>query len=347
MPLDGRPLPPTRRKVAKQMRFGATALVALVVTLLVTAAGAGAGAVRPDAVGTSALPPGFTEGKVNIAGGQLHYVRGGSGPVMVLLHGWPQIWWQWRLVMPQLAATHTVIAFDLPGLGTSSVPGGGYDKATTASRIREAVHRLGFQQIELVGHDVGTLVAYPYARDFPTEVTRLAVLEAPLSGFGLEDLYGLSWHFRFNMSPAPIPETIMDDADVSTYLGQIYDFSFNGAGIDRDAYYRAYSSASRRTAGYNYYRAFEFDAVDNQANAAAKRLSIPVLAMGGQYSFGTGVADSFRNVASDVRPVVAPDSGHFIPEENPQFLADCVTIFLGHDGQVPDPSRPELAGCAA
>jgi len=337
------------RRKAGRRRIGASALAAIVVTLVATVAGAGtgAGAASPDSVGASALPPGFTEGKVNTTGGQLHYVRGGSGPALVLLHGWPETWWQWHQVMPQLAATHTVIAFDLPGLGTSGIPTSGYDKVTTARRIREGVHRLGFQQIELVGHDVGTLVAYPYARDFPTEVTRLAVLESPLSGFGLEELYGISWHFRFNISAAPIPETIMDDADVSTYLGMIYDFSFNRAGIDADVYYRAYSSASRRTAGYNYYRAFEADAADNQAYAATRQLPMPVLAMGGQYSFGTGVAASFANVGTDVRAVVVPDSAHFIPEENPQFFVDCANIFFGHNGQVPDPSRPDLAACAA
>lgn len=342
MSLEGLPLPGTRRT-----RRMATALGALA-TLLVAAVGVGVGA-GSAAGGTTAssLPSGFTEGRVTISDAQLHYVRGGSGPALVLLHGWPQTWSEWRLVMPQLAARHTVIAFDLPGLGTSSIPAGGYDKATTARRIHEGVNRLGFQQVEVLGHDVGTLVAYPYARDYPTEVTRIAVIDAPLSGFGLEDFYGISWHFRFNISAAPIPETIMDDSDVSTYLGMMFDFSVNGAGIDRDTYYHAYSSSARRTAGYAYYRAFESDAVDNQANAASKQLSMPVLAMGAQFSFGTAVADSFRHVGTDVRTLVVPGSGHFVPEEAPQFLVDCASIFFGHDGQVPDPSRPELAGCAA
>lgn len=342
MSLEGLPLPGTRRARRRAAVLGALA------TLLVAAVGVGVGA-GSAAGGTTAssLPSGFTEGKVTISDTALHYVRGGSGPALVLLHGWPQTWWEWRLVMPQLAARHTVIAFDLPGLGTSSIPAGGYDKATTARRIHEAVNRLGFQQVEVLGHDVGTLVAYPYARDYPNEVTRVAVIDAPISGFGLENFYGISWHFRFNMSAAPIPETVMDDSDVSTYLGMMFDFSVNGAGIDRDAYYRAYSSSARRTAGYGYYRAFDADAVNNQSNVAGHLLAMPVLAMGAEFSFGTAVADSFRNVGTDVRALVVPGSGHFVPEEAPQFLVDCASIFFGHDGQVPDPSRPELAGCAA
>ncbi|HEY3258925.1 MAG TPA: alpha/beta hydrolase [Pseudonocardiaceae bacterium] len=337
------------RRLAGWRPVGLAALVTLVASLLVTTTGVGTGAVRPDggSGGTTGLPAGFAEGKIDIDGGALHYVRGGSGPALVLLHGWPETWWQWRLVMPQLATDHTVIAFDLPGLGMSSIPTGGFDKASTARRIHQAVNRLGFQQIELVGHDVGTLVAYPYARDFPTEVTRLAVLETPLPGFGLANMYPMSWHFKFNMSAAPIPETIMDDADVPTYLDMMFSFSVNRAAIDSSTYYRAYSDPARRSAGYEYYRAFDADAADNQANAATRQLTIPVLAVGGQYSLGTMVADSFRNVAGDVRPVVVPNSGHFVPEENAQFFVDCARLFFGHNGQTPDPSRPDLAGCAA
>ncbi|MFG1879108.1 alpha/beta fold hydrolase [Sphaerisporangium sp. NPDC049003] len=317
--------------------------VALVVGMITTTAGAGASAFPEEpTVGPAAFAPGFTHGKVAVSGTTLHYVKGGSGPALVLLHGWPETWKMWRQVMPALATSHTVIAFDLPGLGNSSIPTGGFDKATTAQRIRQAVHALGYTQVQLLGHDLGTLIAYPYARDYPGEVTRFAVLESPLPGFGLEELYHLSWHFRFNMSPSPIPETIMDNKDVSTYLNMMFNFSHNGQGIDREAFYKAYANPARRHAGYEYYRAFAADATNNQANAST-RLSMPVLAIGGQYSFGTGVADSFNQVADDVRPAVAPDAGHFIPEENPTFLSDCANLFFG--AQNTPAQRPELAGC--
>ncbi|MEU0567823.1 alpha/beta hydrolase [Nonomuraea sp. NPDC005983] len=308
-----------------------------------TAGADASGTPKEPTEGPALFAPGFRHGKVAVEGGTLHYVKGGSGPAIVLLHGWPETWLMWRKVMPELARDHTVIAFDLPGLGDSTVPAGGFDKVTIARRIRQAVNQLGFRQVQLMGHDLGTLVAYPYARDFPAEVTRLAVIEAPLSGFGLEDLYRLSWHFRFNSSPAPIPERIMDNEDVSTYLGMIYDSgSYRRDVIDRELYYAAYSDPAKRSAGYGYYRAFAGDAENNKANAA-KRLPMPVLAIGGQYSFG-GIADSFRNVADDVRSAVAPDSAHFVPEENPTFVSACANLFFG--AQNTPPSQPELAGCA-
>ncbi|WP_308250157.1 alpha/beta fold hydrolase [Sphaerisporangium fuscum] len=319
-------------------------LAALVVAVCATTASAGASETPTEPTeGAARFAPGFVHGKVAVDGSVIHYVRGGSGPALVLLHGWPETWLMWRGVMPTLARTHTVIAMDLPGLGDSTVPAGGFDKVTTARRIHEAVTKLGFTQVEIMGHDQGVLIAYPYARDYPGEVKRIAVIESPLSGFGLENLYGLSWHFKFNMSPAPIPETIMDNDDVSTYLGMMFGFSYNRAGIDATAYYRAYADPAKRHAGYEYYRAFPADAQDNQANAS-KRLTVPVMAIGGQYSFGTGVADSFRQVADDVRPVVAPDAGHFVPEENPTFVADCADLFFGAANT--PPSRPELAPCA-
>ncbi|MFF5209058.1 alpha/beta fold hydrolase [Streptosporangium sp. NPDC000396] len=329
------------------MRWGraaVSALAALVLALAATTASAGASSAPSEPTeGPALFAPGFRHGKVAVDGGTIHYVRGGSGPALVLLHGWPQTWQMWRKVMPDLAREHTVIAIDLPGLGGSTVPTGGYDKVTTARRVRQAVNQLGFRQVEILAHDLGVLVAYPYARDFPTEVKRVAMLQTPVSGFGLEELYGLSWHFRFNMSPAPIPERILDNDEVSTYLDMMFNFSHQQGAVDRETFYKAYADPARRTAGYEYYRAFAADAENNQANAA-RRLPMPVLGMGAQYGFGTTVADSFRRIADDVRTVVAPDSGHFIAEENPRFLIDCANLFFGAQGGTPQ--RPELAGCA-
>ncbi|GII78194.1 epoxide hydrolase [Sphaerisporangium rufum] len=306
-------------------------------------AGASTAAVEEPVTGPALFARGFTHGQVAVQGSILHYVRGGSGPALVLLHGWPETWQMWRGAMPELARDHTVIAFDLPGLGASTAPASGYDKVTTAERLREAVIKLGFRQVQILGHDQGVLIAYPWARDHPGEVTRIGVLESPLSGFGLEDLYGLSWHFRFNMSPAPIPETIMDDDDVPTYLGMMFTFSHRPENIDKEVYYRAYRDPAKRHAGYEYYRAFAADAENNRQNAS-RRLAMPVLAMGGQYSFGPGVADSFRQVADDVHTVVAPDAGHFIPEENAPFLTACAKLFFAATA-TPAPST-DLAGCA-
>jgi pimeloyl-ACP methyl ester carboxylesterase len=330
-------------RTRKWWRSGTGALIAAVVLLLGTAAGAGATAGGRSAGGSVDLSS-FQQGNVAVEGGTLHYVRGGSGPALVLLHGWPETWWEWRKVMPDLARTHTVIAFDLPGLGSSSVPTGGYDAAHTASRIHQAVTALGYSTVAILSHDLGALVAYPYARDFPTGVSRLAVLETPLNGFGLESAYGLSFHFGLNSQPKPIPENLInDEAHVKTYLGWLFSSAHHPELIDQTKYFNAYGNAAHRSAGFDYYRAFTTNAADNTANAS-KKLTMPVMAMGAQYVFGAGVAQSFSAVATDVRQVVAPDSGHWIPEENAPFLSQCATLFFG-----PAPAQAptgDLAGCA-
>ncbi|HEV2637915.1 MAG TPA: alpha/beta hydrolase [Actinocrinis sp.] len=290
---------------------------------------------------------GFHQGSVPVNGGTLHYVRGGSGPVLVLLHGWPETWWSFHDVMPALAEHYTVVAFDLPGLGQSSVPKSGYDAEDTASRIRQGVHDLGYDKVDLVGFDMGVLVAYDYARDHPSEVTKLAVLESALNGFGLENAYSLSFHFRLNMAPAPVPENIVNNREAEqAYLGYIISsFSYgNGAIADENAYFRAYANPANREAGYDYYRAWPQNAANNLANAG-KRLEMPVLAMGGQYAFGAGVAASFDQVADHVQQVIAPDSGHFIPEEVPGFLTSCFELYFGGapSGAVP----ADLASCVS
>ena len=286
----------------------------------------------------------FTHGTVDVEGGYVHYVKGGQGPVLVLLHGWPETWWSWHKVMPALARNHTVIAFDLPGLGDSSIPETGYDMPTAAARLHQAVNRLGYDKIQLMGHDMGVLIAYDWARDYPGEVTRLAELESTLPGFGLEQVYTLSYHFGINMAPAPIPEEIVDNEDVPTYLNGVFVFAAVPEAIDRDYYIKAYKDPARRSAAYNYYRHFIPDGEDNKANAS-KRLTQPVLAMGAEFLFGPGVGQSFQNVADDVRTVVAPGSGHWIAEETPQFLIDCASLFFGPVGKQA-PAGP-LANCAA
>ncbi|MEU9887048.1 alpha/beta hydrolase [Sphaerisporangium sp. NPDC051011] len=355
------PMPRTAKWAWKVL----TAAVAIVVLSFGTAAGAGAGTASKPGPGaplsaqtsaqTSAQSSAqakwlagatFRHGFVPVDGGILHYVRGGSGPLLVLLHGWPQTWWEWHKVMPALARTHTVIAFDLPGLGDSTVPPGGFDAATTARRIRQGVQRLGFQnqKVKILAHDDGALVAYPYARDYPSEVSRLAVLELPLNGYGLEDAYRLSWHFLFNAAPKPLAERIISTQDdVQTYLGSLFNGAQHPDAIDQAEYFRAYSRPATRSAAYEYYRAFAANAANNQANAS-KKLTMPVLAMGSQYVFGPVVAASFRQVANDVRQVVAPDAGHWIPEENPAFLINCANLFFGPSTGTP--SSPDLAGCA-
>ncbi|MBO0851595.1 MAG: alpha/beta hydrolase [Pseudonocardia sp.] len=302
-------------------------------------------APAPGASATGTAPPGpaVEQGSVAVDGGAIHYTRAGSGPPLLLLHGWPQTSHEWYKTMPELADGHTVIAVDLPGLGESSVPSAGYDKATTARRVHEAVQRLGYREISILAHDVGGMVGFYYARDFPTEVSRLMVIEAPLPGPAVDQIKLYSWHILFNSSPAPIPERLIDDKDVSTYLGMLFGSGLSPA--EQETYFQAYSDPTRRHAGYEYYRAMATDAEDIQRNAAAKPLAMPVLAVGAERGIGAMVAESFRPVARDLRAATAPGSGHFVPEQNPRFVIDCARLFF--DGaQAGTAPRPELTGCA-
>lgn len=339
----------TSRRVTRWRRYAAVAVAAATAALTVSSVGATSApaAERPGSTSQGEALAGFQQGYVAVSGSMVHYVRGGSGPVLVLLHGWPESWWAFHDVMPSLARHFTVIAFDIPGLGQSSAPADGYDAATTASRLHQAVRKLGYTgPVDVLGHDMGVLIGYDWARDYPAEVGKVALLESALNGFGLENAYGLSFHFLLNQSPSPVPENIINNQlAVRTYLGDIFTkFSYNTSAIDQEAYFAAYANPAVREAGYNYYRAWPQNAADNKANAA-KRLEMPVLAMGGQYAFGTGVAASVSQVADHVQTVVVPDAGHFIPEENPAFLSSCATLFFAGSGGQPVPA--DLASCVA
>ncbi len=291
---------------------------------------------------TSPTLAGFRQGMVAIPGDKLHYVIGGSGSVVVLLHGWPMTWWEWHTVMPTLAKTHTVLAFDLPGLGDSTVPtSGGYTTADAAVRLHEAVTAMGFTNISLLTHDLGVNIGYAYARLYSSSVSRLMVLDSELNGYGLEDSYSFSFHFDLNMAPSPTPEDIINDREAEVaYLNYLYSFAAKPGAIttqDKNIWYGAYSCPANREAGYNYYRAFpQNETWDISTNTS--KLTMPVLAMGGGDSFGTGVATSFDNVASDVHGIVAPGSGHYIPEEDPGFVTECARLFFNSSTNEQAPS---------
>jgi pimeloyl-ACP methyl ester carboxylesterase len=248
-------------------------------------------------------------------------------------------WWEWHTVMPSLARAHTVVAFDLPGLGASTAPAtDGYTAVDTATILHQAVEALGFENVSILSHDLGVNIAYAYAQLYPQTVTKLGVVESALNGFGLEDIYGNSFHFLLNMQPPPTPEDIVNDGEAEVaYLNYLYSFAENPAAItpfDRLVWYAAYASPANREAGYNYYRAFPENETYNLAHATPM-LTMPVLAMGGDDSFGTFTGQSFEGVATDVHTVVAPNSGHYIPEENPGFLAECANLFFSSATQAP------------
>jgi pimeloyl-ACP methyl ester carboxylesterase len=261
----------------------------------------------------------------------LHYVIGGQGDPVVLLHGWPQTWYEWRHVMPALAENYTVIVPDLRGLGDSSKPVTGYDGKTTAEDIYQLVSQLGFKDIFLVGHDFGVQIAYSYTAAHPDEVRRLVILDVPIPGIGPgENITGL-WWAQFHMV-RDIPEMLIDGHE-RQYLTWFYRYTCNPAAItkdDIDEYVSHYSAPGGMRAGFEYYRAL-FDDIKQNKEYSTVKLPMPILVLGGECSFGTAALDSMRLLATDVHGGVVPDSGHWIPEEQPDFIIEQFVNFFGND----------------
>jgi len=287
---------------------------------------------------------GFKQGNVAVFGdNSIHYVRGGAGPVLVLLHGWPITWWDFHTIMPTLAKSYTVIAFDLPGLGNSAPSTTGYTDGDVATLIHEAIGALGYgsQKISILGHDLGSNVAYAYARLYTDTVSREMVIETALSGYGLESLYSASFHFLFNMQPSTVTEGIVNNvASSDAYLDYLYSFVNKPNAItaqDKAIWDGDYACPANREAGYNYYRALPQDATFDTTTNTSK-LTLEIGAMGGEDSFGNFTAQSFQNVDSNVHTIIAPGSGHYVPEEDPVFLGKCATLFFSSNPPTTAPS---------
>ena len=262
----------------------------------------------------------------------LHYVVSGEGYPIVLLHGWPQTWYEWRLMIPLLASRYTVIAPDLRGLGDSSRPLDGYDKKTVANDIWRLVHdTLGHTKFHLVGHDWGGPTAFALAAAHPEAVSRLAIVDVVIPGDGGDfSQGGRRWHHQFHMT-ADLPEALVTGRE-RIYLQWFYrTFAYDPCAIDDaaiDEFVRTYAQPGALRAGFAYYRAIGQDAADNAALLASGfRLPMPVLAVGGGVSYphgrgrGADVEASMKRVADNVRGAVIDDCGHFVPEEKPDELA--------------------------
>src|SRR6188472_840269 len=225
----------------------------------------------------------FSHHTASVNGIQMHYVIGGHGNPVVLLHGWPETWYAWHKVMPDLAKNYTVIAPDLRGIGASSKPPTGYDGKTVAEDIHQLVTQIGFKTIFLVGHDIGTWVAYPYAAAHPTEVKGLVIMEVPPPGPSFP-LQRPPWWLVFHQTP-DVPEALVQGKEM-TYLSWFYpNLAYNPAAITQAAineYVSHYSAPGGMRAGFEYYRAIPQDAIQNM-NYSKTKLTMPVLAVGGGY----------------------------------------------------------------
>jgi pimeloyl-ACP methyl ester carboxylesterase len=277
----------------------------------------------------------FSHHTTSVNGIQLHYVIGGEGEPVVLLHGWPETWYAWHKVMPALAKNYTVIAPDLRGLGDSSKPLTGYDGKTVAEDIHQLVTQLGFKSIFLVGHDIGVFVAYPYAAAHPTEVKGLALWEAPVPGFFVPGRPPL-WWVLFHQTP-DVPEALVQGKEM-TYLSWFYQhLAYDPAALTQEAineYVSHYSAPGGMRAGFEYYRAIPQDAMQNQ-NYSKTNLTMPVLTLQGGYIpvFGGNITMStieygMRQLAENVTSITVPNSGHWIAEEQPNAVVKLLNNFF-------------------
>jgi pimeloyl-ACP methyl ester carboxylesterase len=278
----------------------------------------------------------FSHHTASVNGIQMHYVMGGQGDPVVLLHGWPETWYTWRHVMPALAKNYTVIAPDLRGLGDSSKPPTGYDGKTVAEDIHQLVTQLGFNTIFLVGHDIGVWVAYPYAAEHPTEVEKLVVMEVPPPGFFPPELTPMPiWWFLFHQTP-DVPEALTQGKEM-TYLSWFYqNLAYNPAAItqaDINEYVSRYSAPGGMRAGFEYYRAIPQDLIQNE-NYSKTNLTMPVLALGAGYipAFGgnpnTAAENGMKMLAQNVTGIIVQNSGHFIQEEQPDVVVKLLNNFF-------------------
>ncbi len=255
-------------------------------------------------------------------GVKYHYAIAGSGPAVVLLHGFPATWYEWRHIIPALAATHTVIAPDLRGLGLTARPPTGYDARTVAEDIYRLALHTGHERVYVVGHDIGGWVAFALAHEHPEVVQKLVILDVPIPGApGLERAPPNAWWPAFHMVP-DLPETLVS-ANVRAYV----EYFFNLSAYDPTAvgeqelteYVRAYSQPGALRAAFAYYRALPEVSRQNEVYARSK-LRMPVLALGGETSAAETTLDQLRALGDHVQGGAVQHAGHWIMAEQPEEL---------------------------
>jgi pimeloyl-ACP methyl ester carboxylesterase len=265
---------------------------------------------------------------------RLHYVTMGQGFPVVLLHGWPQSWYEWRHIMPGLAASYRVIAPDLRGLGDSSRPLTGYAKKTVGNDVWRLLQRLNVGEFFLVGHDWGGPTAYAIAAAHPTAVRKLAILDVAIPGDGSPNISqgGRRWHHAFHQT-LDLPEALVTGRE-DIYLGWFFRNYGHRPDVIPDGdiaeYLRVYRQPGALRAGFGYYRAIPRDIADNEAINATFKLPMPVLALGADSGWGRRmeVVESLRRMATDVRGGVIENCGHWMPEEQPAALLKQLLAFF-------------------
>src|SRR5262245_21933384 len=280
---------------------------------------------------TLEFPATFAKRNIAVNGTTIHVRSGGTGPAVVLLHGYGETGDMWVPLATDLARDHTVIVPDLRGMGLSSKPSGGFDKKNQALDVSGVMDALGVSQADVVAHDIGNMVAFQFAAQFPARVHRLVLIDAPVPGVGpWEEILKnpLLWHFRFG---GPDMERLVAGRE-RIYLDRFWnEFSASPDRFGEAArrhYAALYALPGAMHSGFAQFAAFDQDAVDNKAFLARGRLKLPILAVGGEKSFGPMMATVMRAGADNVTEGVVPDSGHWIMEENPRATIQLVRAFL-------------------
>jgi pimeloyl-ACP methyl ester carboxylesterase len=288
--------------------------------------------------GAPNLPAGFTDiftsRYIDTGGLRQHAVIGGDGPPLLLVHGWPETWYAWRLLMPALARDFQVVAVDQRGIGLSDKPQSGYDTGTLASDLIALMDALGHQRFAVVGHDTGFAIGYALAADHPDRVDRVALAEIPGPPgaapspplFVPGPVNDRVWHIPFNRV-ADVPEQLVKGRE-DIFFG--YEFAIQGGKLPDDVvdyYVRILSDPDALPGSFGWYRAFDTTLAQNEQRKT-RPLTMPVLAIGGAASYGEHVGDAMKLVADDVQSLVIPDTGHWVAEEAPEELLAALTTFL-------------------
>lgn len=277
------------------------------------------------------FPSSFKTETIDTNGAQIFVRVGGQGPAVVLLHGYGETGDMWAPLAAKLAQDHTVIVPDLRGMGLSSHPAHGYDKKTQGADVSGVLDALKVGKVDLVTHDIGNMVGFAFAEEQPDRVTKFVLMDAPVPGVGpWEEILKnpLLWHFRFG---GPDMERLVEGRE-RIYLDRFWnEFSADPKSFDeasREHYAKLYALPGAMHSGFEQFKAFDQDVIDNKAFLANGPLPMPVLAIGGDKSFGPTMAVVMRAAASNVKEAVIPNSGHWLMEENPTATIKAVTDFL-------------------
>jgi len=290
--------------------------------------------------GAPNLPAGFTDTftsrYIDTADLRQHAVIGGEGPPLLLVHGWPENWYAWRLLMPALARDFEVVAVDQRGIGLTDKPQDGYDTGTLAGDLVALMEALGHQRFAVVGHDTGLIIGYALAADHPDRVERVALAEVPGPPgaipapplFVPEPINNKLWHIPFNRVNDTLTEQLVRGRE-DVFFG--YEFAIQGGKpLPDDAlryYFSVFSDPDVLRGSFGFYRAWDATLAQNEQRKT-RRLTMPVLAIGGAASWGEAVGNAMQLLADDVQSLVITGAGHWVAEQAPEELLAALTAFL-------------------